>query len=68
MPPGSAILAHQGGWDEALFVVVPMAVLLALLAIAQRRAVAEHEAEHEGGEETGAGHEHPTARPPEQDS
>lgn len=61
MLPGSAILAHQGGWDEALFVVVPMVVLLGLLALAQRRAAAEHEAEHEPGSE------HPTAGPSERD-
>ncbi len=51
MPRSSAlVLAHQGGWDEALYVVVPMIVLVGLLALAQRRAKAEHEAEH------GAGH------------
>ena len=45
MAPSSAtLLAHQGGWDEALFVVVPMAVLVGLLALAQRRAKAEQEA------------------------
>lgn len=63
-PVPAVVLAHQGGWDEALFVVVPMAVLLGLLALAQRRAVAEHEAEHEDEAEV----EHPTARPPEQGS
>jgi predicted secreted protein len=41
----SAVLAHQGGWDEALFVAVPIVVLLALLALAQRRAAAEQDAE-----------------------
>ncbi len=35
------VLAHQGGWDEALFVAVPMAVLVGLLWLAQRRAAAE---------------------------
>ena len=39
------VLAHQGGWDEALFVVVPMVVVVALLGLAQRRAAAEQEAE-----------------------
>jgi cyanate permease len=34
-------LAHQGGWDEALFVAVPMAVFAVLLWIAKRRAEAE---------------------------
>ena len=41
----AAALAHQGGWDEALFVAVPIVVLLALLALAQRRAAAEQDAE-----------------------
>jgi hypothetical protein len=31
------VLGHQGGWDEALFVVVPVAIFAALLAIANRR-------------------------------
>lgn len=50
--PGSPVLvlAHQGGWDEALFVIVPMIVLVGLLALAQRRAAAEHEAEHGTGQ------------------
>jgi hypothetical protein len=43
----AAALAHQGGWDEALFVAVPIVVLLALLALAQRRASAEHDAEQQ---------------------
>ena len=48
------VLAHQGGWDEALFVVVPMIVLVGLLALAQRRAKAEHEAEHGAGQAPGS--------------
>jgi hypothetical protein len=31
------LLAHQGGWDEALFVLVPVAAFAALLALANRR-------------------------------
>jgi hypothetical protein len=31
------LLGHQGGWDEALFVAVPVAVFAALLALANRR-------------------------------
>ena len=41
----AAVLAHQGGWDEALFVAVPMAVLIGLLALAQHRAKRELDAE-----------------------
>lgn len=32
------LLAHQGGWDELLFVLVPIALFAALLAVANRRA------------------------------
>ena len=32
------LLAHQGGWDEVLFVLLPMAIFAGLLAIANRRA------------------------------
>ena len=31
-------LAHQGGWDELLFVLVPIALFAGLLAVANRRA------------------------------
>ena len=34
----SGVLAHQGGWDEVLFVVVPIAIFAALLAVANKRA------------------------------
>ena len=37
----TVVLAHQGGWDEALFVAVPMAVFASLLWVAKRRAEAE---------------------------
>ena len=32
------MFAHQGGWDEFLMVLVPIAALIGLLAIAKRRA------------------------------
>ncbi len=32
------VLAHQGGWDELLFVLVPIALFAGLLAVANRRA------------------------------
>ncbi|MFM7536517.1 MAG: hypothetical protein ACKO91_12105 [Acidimicrobiales bacterium] len=35
---GVPVLAHQGGWDEALLVVVPLLVLASLLVLAKRRA------------------------------
>lgn len=33
-----ALLAHEGGWDELLFVLLPIALFAGLLAIANRRA------------------------------
>jgi hypothetical protein len=32
-----SILAHQGGWDEILFVLAPLLVFGGLLALARRR-------------------------------
>jgi hypothetical protein len=32
------LLAHQGGWDEILFVAVPIVIFAGLLAVANRRA------------------------------
>ena len=32
------VIAHQGGWDEALVVVVPVAILAVLIAVSIRRA------------------------------
>lgn len=34
----SLLLAHQGGWDEILLVVGPIAILGGLLVLANRRA------------------------------
>lgn len=31
------VLAHQGGWDEILFVLAPLLVFAGLLAVARRR-------------------------------
>lgn len=33
----SAILAHQGGWDEAVFVIAPLVIFGVLLLLARRR-------------------------------
>ena len=35
----AALVAHQGGWDEILLVVAPIAVVVALLALARRRPI-----------------------------
>lgn len=53
-PLAVAVLAHQGGWDEALLVAVPMAVLVGLLWLAQRRAAQEEGA---AGPEADAAHD-----------
>jgi len=41
----AAVLAHQGGWDEAVLVILPLVVLGGLLAAARRRAQADAERE-----------------------
>ncbi|WP_158412476.1 hypothetical protein [Ilumatobacter nonamiensis] len=33
----AALLAHQGGWDEALLIAGPMAVIAGLLVLAKKR-------------------------------
>jgi len=34
----AGVLAHQGGWDEALFVLGPLVFIVLLLRMAKRRA------------------------------
>jgi hypothetical protein len=34
----AALLAHQGGWDEILMVLVPIVIFGVLLVVANRRA------------------------------
>lgn len=41
------VLAHQGGWDEIAFVLLPIALFAGLLALANRRA-ARQQAEGDG--------------------
>ena len=38
MPPLPLLTAHQGGWDEILLVAGPLAVIVGLLWLADRRA------------------------------
>ena len=38
MKAAGAILAHQGGWDEILMVLGPLAILFVLLLLANKRA------------------------------
>jgi hypothetical protein len=45
------LLAHQGGWDELIFVLLPIGLFAGLLAVANRRATrAQAEEEHEPGD------------------
>jgi hypothetical protein len=37
MATSSVLLAHQGGWDEALLVGGPIVIIVALLWLAKRR-------------------------------
>lgn len=50
----SVILAHQGGWDEALMVLVPIGLFVAVLSVANRRAK-RMQAERAGDADTEAG-------------
>jgi hypothetical protein len=43
----AALVAHQGGWDELLFVLLPMVLFAGLLAIANRRASRAEQERHE---------------------
>ncbi|HEX3088290.1 MAG TPA: hypothetical protein VHQ23_06510 [Ilumatobacteraceae bacterium] len=37
MARGRAMIAHQGGWDEILLVLGPIAVIVGLLMLARKR-------------------------------
>ena len=50
-PDWSGLLGHQGGWDEILLVVGPLALVAGLLWLANRRVSAQLEA----SERVGAG-------------
>ena len=39
-----AMLAHEGGWDEILWVAGPIVVIVGLLALAKRRVDQAHAA------------------------
>jgi hypothetical protein len=42
------LLAHQGGWDETLFVLAPLLVIGGLLLLANRRAKARGPVPNDG--------------------
>lgn len=54
----TALLAHQGGWDEILFVLLPIGLFAGLLALANKRAARE-QAERDAAAGDGAGAEEP---------
>lgn len=41
------VLAHQGGWDEMLFVALPIGLFAFLLYVANKKAQAQLEAEEQ---------------------
>lgn len=45
------VLAHQGGWDEMLFVALPLGLFAFLLFVANRKAQAQLDADDELDEE-----------------
>lgn len=47
-PETLTVLAHQGGWDEILLVVGPIAVIVTLLVIAKRRIDARLRSDRDG--------------------
>lgn len=51
VPLSQPVVAHQGGWDEILLVLGPLAVVGLLLWLANRRVAAQLE----DAESTGAG-------------
>ncbi|HEU5084479.1 MAG TPA: hypothetical protein VFU14_14140 [Acidimicrobiales bacterium] len=50
-----AIFAHQGGWDEILFVLAPLLLFAGLLWLARRRVdrLEERDARDDAGDDTG---------------
>ncbi|MFP5256971.1 MAG: hypothetical protein ACLGI8_14100 [Acidimicrobiia bacterium] len=56
-----AVLAHQGGWDEILLVLLPIAIFAGLLAVANRRASRMAATREEGEPGDGEG---PAGPPP----
>ena len=40
------LVAHQGGWDEALLIGAPILIIMGLLWLAKRRVDAAHAAIH----------------------
>ena len=45
----SVLIAHQGGWDEALLIGAPILIIIGLLWLAKRRVDAAHATSHGAG-------------------
>lgn len=54
------ILAHQGGWDEIIYIAIPVIVFGYLLKIAKKRARTEAEEEARAGDDLPVDPELPT--------
>jgi hypothetical protein len=50
-----AVIAHQGGWDEALLIGTPILAIIGLLWLAKRRVDAAHETTHAGHDDATGG-------------
>lgn len=59
----TVVLAHQGGWDELAFVLLPIALFAGLLAVANRRATRQQAelADHASGDEATPASDPPAA-------
>ena len=47
----AVVLAHQGGWDEMLFVALPIGLFAFLLYLANKRAQAQLDADEQANEQ-----------------
>ena len=50
-----AVIAHQGGWDEALLIGTPILAIVGLLWLAKRRVDAAHATSQKTSSETSHG-------------
>ncbi len=50
-----AVIAHQGGWDEALLIGTPILAIVGLLWLAKRRVDAAHATPEPTADETSPG-------------
>ena len=53
------VLAHQGGWDEMLYVLVPIGLFAWLLSLANKRATREQAARDAAAGDSATGSDEP---------